>query len=354
MELMHRFALSALLLCAACSGDATPTKEPQTPAPAPQPVGQDAKITFATEPNAMDVVDVRGPLKKDSPAMRKQELGELLFFDPRLSASGKTSCSTCHLPEMGWTDGKQLSTKDDGSVNKRHSPTLVNVGYCENLYWDGRAPSMEKNVTAAWKGQMSGDPAKVSETLSNIPSYRERFQQAFQEGPSEVTISRALAAFVQSIRGQNSAYDRYIAGDANALTQDQKAGHDLFLGKAGCVTCHLPPLFTDKSFHNTGIGMDKPEPDLGRGAHLKDPKLNGYFKTPSLRDVAKSAPYFHDGSIATLEEAVKFMASGGRDNPTKSPQLLDRKLSDGEIKAIAAFLTALTSEVKYTPPTLPN
>ena len=317
MELMHRIALSALLLCAACSGDATPSKEPQTPAPAPQPVGQDAKITFATEPNAMDVVDMRGALKKDSPAMRKQELGELLFFDPRLSASGK-------------------------------------VGYCENLYWDGRAPSLEKNVTAAWKGQMSGDPAKVSETLSNIPAYRERFQQAFQEGPSEVTISRALAAFVQSIRGQNSAYDRYLAGDANAMTQDQKAGHDLFLGKAGCVTCHLPPLFTDKSFHNTGIGMDKPEPDLGRGAHLKDPKLNGYFKTPSLRDVAKSAPYFHDGSIATLEEAVKFMASGGRDNPTKSPQLLDRKLSDGEIKAIAAFLTALNSDVKFTPPTLPN
>jgi cytochrome c peroxidase len=100
--------------------------------------------------------------------------------------------------------------------------------------------------------------------------------------------------------------------------------------------------------------MDKENPDLGRGAHVKDPKLNGYFKTPSLRDVAKSAPYFHDGSIATLEEAVKFMASGGRDNPTKSPQLLDRKLNDGEVKAITAFLGALTSEVTFTPPTLPQ
>jgi cytochrome c peroxidase len=209
-------------------------------------------------------------------------------------------------------------------------------------------------VVAAWKGQMSADPLAVSSVLDKIPAYAEKFRAAFQTNANEENIGKALAAFVSRIKGEKSAYDRYLAGDQNALTQDQKAGNDLFMGKAGCAVCHIPPLFTDKSFHNTGIGMDKENPDLGRGAHVKDPKLNGYFKTPSLRDVAKTGPYFHDGSIATLEEAVKFMASGGRDNPTKSPQLLDRKLSDGEIKAIAAFLTALTSETKFTPPTLPN
>ncbi len=357
---MHRIVLFTALLLAACSGDSKPTNDTTKPAPsATAPQGQQpqngpVEVTLSVDPNGMDVVDLNGLVKPDSPAGHRMELGKWLFFDPRLSKSGKTSCSTCHLPDMAWTDGKQLSTKDDGTVNKRHSPTLVNVGYCDKLYWDGRANSLEANVVAAWKGQMSADPLAVSSVLDKIPAYAEKFRAAFQTNANEENIGKALAAFVSRIKGEKSAYDRYLAGDQNALTQDQKAGNDLFMGKAGCAVCHIPPLFTDKSFHNTGIGMDKENPDLGRGAHVKDPKLNGYFKTPSLRDVAKTGPYFHDGSIATLEEAVKFMASGGRDNPTKSPQLLDRKLSDGEIKAIAAFLTALTSETKFTPPTLPN
>jgi cytochrome c peroxidase len=357
---MHRIVLFAALLTAACSSESTPQQNPTTPAqstPAPQgqqPQNGPVEITRSIDSNGVGVLDVKGLAKADSPAAHRMELGKWLFFDPRMSKSGKTSCSTCHLPNMGWTDGKQLSTKDDGTVNKRHSPTLVNVGYCDKLYWDGRALSLEANVIAAWKGQMSADTLVISSELDKIPAYAEKFRAAFQTNANEENIGKALAAFVRMIKGENSAYDRYLAGNQDALSQDQKAGLDLFMGKAGCAVCHVPPLFTDKSFHNTGIGMDKENPDLGRGAHVKDPKLNGYFKTPSLRDVAKTAPYFHDGSIATLEEAVKFMASGGRDNPTKSPQLLDRKLNDGEVKAITAFLGALTSEVTFTPPTLPQ
>lgn len=348
---MRTLPILLSLFAAACSAE---KQDPvQNPPPADKPA-EGVKITPAAHPNGMDTVDVASLVKPDSAAGQRMALGAMLFFDPRLSKSGKTSCSTCHLPELAWTDGKALSTKDDGSVNKRHTPTLVNTGYCEQLYWDGRAPSMEKNVVAAWKGQMSGDPVAVAAALEKIPAYQERFQKAFSKPASEDTIGKALAMFVSTLRGAESAFDKWQAGDDKAVDADVKAGYDLFLGKAGCAVCHVPPLFTDRKFHNTGIGMDKPEPDLGRGGHLKDPALNGYFKTPSLRDVSRTAPYFHDGSIATLEEAVKFMASGGYANPTRSPELFDRKLDDKEVKLIVAFLKSLDSGTKFTVPQLPQ
>ncbi|MEQ1631302.1 MAG: cytochrome c peroxidase [Planctomycetota bacterium] len=353
---MRAFALFATLLVAACSGDSPTSPKASEPTQEPQvgPAPKQPTVTEAPGQSGVHSVDLGGLVKPDSPAGQKMALGAMLFFDPRLSKSGKTSCSTCHLPELAWTDGKALSTKDDGTVNKRHTPTLVNCGYCENLYWDGRAPSMEKNVVAAWKGQMSADPVAVAATLAAIPDYATRFQKSFNLPPDEETIGKALAAFVRMQRGLDSAFDRWQAGDDKAVSPDVKAGYDLFLGKAGCAVCHAPPIFTDKIFHNTGIGMDAAEPDKGRGAHLKDPKFDGYFKTPSLRDVARTAPYFHDGSIATLEEAVRFMASGGRANPTRSPELMDRKLSDLEINAIVAFLKSLSSETTFDVPTLPK
>jgi cytochrome c peroxidase len=356
---MRALALLFTLLVSACSGDASQT----SPNPTPQnPTTQNPsglppttpKISPPLQPGGLESVDMGSLAKPDSPAGQKLALGTMLFFDPRLSASGTMSCSTCHLPELAWTDGKKLSTKDDGSLNKRHTPTLVNCGYCENLYWDGRAPSMEKNVVAAWKNQMGADPTKVAGVLAAIPTYASLFQKAFGRSPDEETIGMALAAFARMPRGINSAFDRWQNGDEKAVDADVRAGYDLFLGKAGCAVCHAPPLFTDKVFHNTGIGMDAAEPDKGRGAHLKDPTLDGYFKTPSLRDVAKTAPYFHDGSIATLEDAVRFMASGGRANPTRSPELMDRKLSEVEIQALVAFLKSLSSEVTFTAPTLPQ
>lgn len=348
---MRTLPILLISLFAACSAE-TPTP-PQNPEPAVK-AGEGTKTTPKIEAASIEPTEVNPLAMPDTPAGQRATLGAMLFFDARLSGSGKTSCSTCHLPELGWTDGKQFSAKDDGSLNKRHTPTLVNSGYCEQLYWDGRAPNMEKNVVAAWKGQMGGDPAKVAEALEKIPGYAQRFQSVFSAKASEETIGKALAAFVSCLRGADSAFDRWQKGEDGAVDAEIKAGYDLFLGKAGCAVCHTPPLFTDRRFHNTGIGMDKPEPDLGRGPIAKDPALNGYFKTPSLRDVSRSAPYFHDGSIATLEEAVKFMASGGHANPTRSPELFDRKLDDPEVKKIVAFLKSLDSGTKFTPPQLPQ
>lgn len=291
----------------------------------------------------------------DPATAAKTQLGEWLFFDPRLSSTGKMSCSTCHLPEMAWTDGKKLSPKHDGSPNTRNTPTMFNVGSLERLYWDGRAPSLEKNIVAAWKGQAGGDPAAVSAVLAGIPQYTAQFEAAKLGPPSEATIVEALATFLRTLRSGDAPFDQWRGGKKDAISAEAISGYELFKGKAGCVVCHQEPLFTDRAFHNAGVGMDAEKPDPGAGGEkaMNDPRLIGYFKTPTLREIAATAPYFHDGSAATLEEAVRFMAAGGRENPTKSPELINRTLKDDEIAHLVAFLKTLTSPTTAKAPTLP-
>ncbi|MCU0862609.1 MAG: c-type cytochrome [Planctomycetes bacterium] len=286
----------------------------------------------------------------------KAALGKQLFFDPRLSGSGKMGCNGCHYPEQAFTDGKALSVKDDGKSNTRNSPTMHNVGYLDRLYWDGRAKSLEGNVGAAWKAQLGAKPEEVAARLAAVPAYTKAFQDAFGAPPSETTIVQALASFLRTLRSGDSAYDRFQAGQKDALSADAKAGMDLFQGKAGCVICHTPPLFTNKLFHNVGIGMSAENPDVGAAAKnaFDDPAKKGQFKTPTLRDVAKTGPYFHDGSVATLKEAVKLMAGGGLANPNKDPLLADRGLTDAEIDQLVAFLEALSGNQKFTPPVVPQ
>lgn len=293
----------------------------------------------------------------DNPlTVAKAELGKQLFFDPRLSGTGKMSCSTCHLPELAFTDGRATSPKDDGKDNTRNSPTMHNVGYLDRLYWDGRATTLEKNVLAAWKAQIGGKPEEVAKLLAANAEYSKSFEAAFGAAPSETNIVMALSSFLRHLRSGDSAFDRFVAGQQDALTEQQKKGWSLFAGKAACITCHQPPLFTDRIFHNTGIGMKAEKPDVGAAAKnaFDDPKKTGAFKTPTLRDVAKTAPYFHDGGTKTLAEAVQHMANGGIDNPHKDPLLLDRKLSAEEIAHLVAFLEALTGNQKFVLPVLPK
>lgn len=293
------------------------------------------------------------------PTMAQVELGKMLFFDPRLSANGGMSCSTCHKPELAWTDGLPLSPKFDGSVNSRNTPTVMNVGYLEKLYWDGRTPNLEANILAAWKGQMGGKPDEMAAALAEVAGYRTAFQEAFGAAPTGENIVAGLAAFLRTLRTGNSAFDRWRQGDQGAAGNDVQLGYQLFMGKAGCSVCHQPPLFTDRTFHVTGIGLDKDPPDLGAGAEnaLNDPKLRGAFKTPTLRNVALTGPYFHDGRAATLEEAVRIMVGGGLPiedgSSTKDVALQDRKLSDTEIRQLIAFLEALTDVPPFVPPQVP-
>lgn len=293
--------------------------------------------------------------KDDPPTPEKVDLGRTLFFDPRLSPTGKMSCSTCHPPEKAWADGLKVSPKFDGTPNKYNTPSVYNVGYLEKLYWDGRAPSLEANITAAWKNQMGGKPDEVAKALAAVPGYATMFQKAFGAPPSETTIARGLAAFLRTLRSGNSPFDRWQVGkQQDAVSNDVKVGYELFIYKAACNACHTPPLFSDTKFHNNGIGSDAENPDPGAGKVQNDPALTGAFKTPSLRNVARTAPYFHDGSVATLREAVKFMAGGGRPNPHLDKQLADRKLTDQEIDQLVAFLQSLSSDEPFTPPAMPQ
>ena len=283
----------------------------------------------------------------------KVALGAKLWIEPRLSGSGKMACTGCHVREKGWTDGLALSRRDNGDLNTRHSPTMYNVGYATTFYWDGRAATLEAQVLAAWRAQMSADPAKASAAIAAVPAYAAEFQQVFGGPPTPDTIVKALSAYLRTKVSGLSPWDRYEMGDKSAVSADARAGFDLFMGKGRCAVCHTPPVYTDFNFHNIGLEAGKPKPDLGRGAVTKNAQDNAAFKTPTLRSVAISGPYFHDGSGATLEQAVRYMASGGANDPNKSPMLVDTKLNDREIAQLIAFLSALTSDERYAPPALP-
>ena len=276
----------------------------------------------------------------------KALLGSRLFFDQRLSRDGSMACQSCHQHAYGWTDGQRFSTKVNGQQNTRNSPSLYNVGYQPHYYWDGRAATLEANVAAAWKGHMGGDPDAVAQKLQSVTGYVSEFAAVFGEpGVSGDKIVAALSSFVRSLRSGNSAYDR---GELSAAAQ---RGQTLFNQR--CQMCHLPPLFTDHMFHNVGVGE---QPDPGRGKI--DPELAGAFKTPSLRSAAKTGPYFHDGSAATLREAVAVMARGGIENEGLAPVLLSVRslpaVSEADIDDLVAFVESLTSVEAFPTPAVPD
>lgn len=283
----------------------------------------------------------------------KVALGAKLWIDTRLSGTGKMACTTCHVRPKGWTDGEVLSRRDNGEMNTRHSPTMYNVGYSPQFYWDGRAPTLEAQVLAAWRFQIGADPAKASAAIANVPGYVGEFQKVFGGPPTQDTIVKSLAAYLRAKVSGTSPWDRHEMGQQSAVSDDAKAGFIVFMGKGRCAVCHTPPVYSDFNFHNIGLEAGKAKPDLGRGNVTKKPEDNHAFKTPTLRSVAISAPYFHDGSSRTLEDAVRYMAKGGGNDSAKSSQLVDTKLSDTEIRQLVAFLAALTSDEPYTAPTLP-
>jgi cytochrome c peroxidase len=283
----------------------------------------------------------------------KVALGKQLFFDKRLSGDGSASCETCHVRAKGWTDGEVLSVRPGGVRNTRHSPTLYNVAYLKTWYWDGRAPTLERQVAAAWAAQMNADTAKATATIAAVPEYRAQFEKVFGGPPTPERVSMALAAYLRTLNSGDSPWDLYEKGQRSAVSADAIQGYALFTGKGRCVVCHTPPLYTDSLFHNIGLEAGKDKPDPGRFNVTKEPKDTGAFKTPTLRSVAISAPYFHDGSVKTLEEAVRYMASGGKSDPNKDPLLTPTGLTDQEIAKIVAFLNALTSTEPLVKPTLP-
>lgn len=326
---------------------ATATAKPLPPMPKADPIPAAPK--YAAEMK----IPADNPMTPEKVALGKQ-----LFFDKSLSKDGSAACVTCHLPEKGWTDGEKLSKKVGGAMNTRHSPTLLNVGYNEAWYWDGRAETLEKQIVAAWKGQMGADPAKIAETVGKIPGYEVQFKTVFGANATEDTIVKALASFVRTIRAGDAPWDKIDkdAADKSKESEAARRGFALFRGKAGCAACHAPPMFTDNGFHDVGIGYDKDvkEPDIGRGKVTSNKDDNGKFKTPHLRNITSHAPYFHDGRAATLDEAVDYMLAGGNKNDNLDKQLKKVTLSKAEREDLMAFLKSLDAPAEpFAAPTPP-
>jgi len=266
-------------------------------------------------------LDLYMPVPEENPlTAEKIALGRRLFFDRRLSRDGSISCSSCHDPERAFSDGRAIAEGVFGRQGRRNAPALINRGYGRSFFWDGRAATLEEQVLKPIQ-----DPNEMDLTLPEAAS---------RTGLPAEEISRALASYVRSILTGDSPFDRFINGDLNALSAEQQAGLQLFRGKANCVACHVGPNFTDERLHNTGVAW--------RDGKFADPGAGqGNFKTPTLREIARTAPYMHDGSIATLEDVIDYYDGGGNRNPGLDPELRPLHLSSTEKQSILAFLRGL-------------
>ncbi len=286
----------------------------------------------------------------------KAALGKTLFFDPRLSRNNTMSCATCHAPDKRWTDGRMPPLGSEGIMNARRTPTVLNSAWLTALMWDGRAASLEAQATLpiTTPHEMNFDMPALIERLNNIKGYRTLFFNAF--GDAEINqgrIADALASFQRTLVSQSAPFDRWIAGDENAISNSAKRGFALFNDKARCVACHSSWRFTDDSFHDIGLSS----PDPGRGAHVPPMVIlmQHAFKTPSLRDLPVNGPYMHDGSMHTLEEVIRHYEQGGVERISRSVEMKPFELTDEERATLIEFLHTLDGgPLKVSKPQLPD
>jgi cytochrome c peroxidase len=272
-------------------------------------------------------LDLFMPVPDDNPLTTERiELGQQLFFDKRLSRDGTLACATCHEPDHGFADARPIAVGIDGRAGRRNAPALINRGYGRAFFWDGRAKSLEEQVIKPIE-----DPDELGSSLVEA-------SRRVAVPPGE--IAGALASFVRSILSGNSAFDRFVNGSRGALTNEERAGLQVFRGKGNCVACHVGPTLSDERLHNTGVAWrDGLYADQGGG--------RGDFKTPTLREVARTAPYMHDGSLAALDEVIDFYDRGGRPNPSVDPEVRPLRLTAEEKRALGAFLRTLSGQVQY-------
>jgi cytochrome c peroxidase len=345
-------APSALPTAAPSLTALAPSASADTSAPAPPPRPIATSLEKVPVPDENPLTDA------------KIKLGHLLFFDKRLSVDGSRSCYSCHQNEDGTGGHEPLAIGAGGKPLTRHSPALWNVGFLPALYWDGRAATLEEQATGAWAGPNMGvgkeKLAEKAAEIGAIPGYKKLFDEAFPgKGATPETIVQAIASYERTLVCNDTAYDRYMKGDQKALTDVQKRGLEIFNGKAGCVACHTPPFFSiaymtpTGTYFNVGIGIQgkkEEEVDVGRMAVTKKDTDWAAFKPPTLRNISKTAPYFHDGSVEKLEDAVRAMSNGGYANKNLTPIMTNKELTDREVSDIVAFLKALDCNQKLEVP----
>lgn len=362
-----RFWAAGVLVLGGCSKEQPPAPK-AGPGPAVAPVATPTASAAPAAPALKIPPKALGTIKTPSnnpTTAAKVALGNKLFFDKALSVDGSRACYSCHLNEDGTGGHDPIAIGAGDKPLTRHSPQMWNVAYLPAFYWDGRADSLEAQATGAWAGGNMGvgqeGLQKKADEIGLKPEYEPLFAAAFPgQGATPETIVQALAAYERTLTCGETAWDKFMAGDNAALNDEQKQGWDVFRDKGGCASCHTPPFFSDAflaaggAYHNAGVGFEgkkESEVDVGRQAVTKSASDFGAFKTPSLRNISKTAPYFHDGSEPTLEGAVRFMATGGYKNKNLDPKFVDRKLTDAEIKSVVSFLSSLTCEGSLVPPT---
>ncbi len=341
-NILNVTSITALLLCSNVNADSARVVSEESV------TGETYTYTAGDASLQQWLLPEHPPIPPDNPLTTgKIELGRHLFFDARLSGDGTMSCASCHRPKLGWSDGLPTAHGYQGEVLQRASPALVNVAYNYLLMWDGREKSLEEQAISPMENrkEMNADPEKVIAVLQADTYYQRTFSKVFPgEKISQTTLAKSLAAFERTIISRSSAFDRWVRGDRDAMSQQQVEGFRLFNGKARCAVCHSAPNFTDDGFHNLGLAsFEREEPDLGRYHVRRLGVMKGAFKTPTLRDIANSAPYFHDGSAATLKQVIDYYAKGPLVETNVSPNMKRISLTDDEKRALLAFLHALTS-----------
>lgn len=275
----------------------------------------------------------------------KVELGNMLFFEPRISSSGVISCATCHNPALGWADRIPRATGHDGQIGERNTPTVLNSGFLGSQFWDGREPDLEGQALGPIEAdvEMAMDLDSALERLNGFALYQEKFSEAYPDDADPINadnLARALASFQRTLNTPNSPFDRYLRGDENALDQQQKDGMVAFVDN-GCIACHSGPAMTDGNFHRIQVPGST---DVGRFEVTGDEADKYKFRTPTLRNVAVTYPYMNNGATETLEESVAIMGK----------EMLGREFEEQTIADITAFLHTLTGEMpEFEVPALP-
>ncbi len=286
---------------------------------------------------------------KDNPLTKEKiELGRFLFFDKRLSKNNTIACSSCHIPELAFTDGQPVSAGVNHQQGGRSAPIAINRAFSKAQFWDGRATTLEDQSVGPFTNPIEhgfADYPEMIVKMNKIEGYKKEFKEAFGGEISVETIGKAIASFQRTLLSGNSPFDRHdIGGDEKALSPAAIPGLDLFRNKARCTKCHSGFNFSDEKFHNLGIGFDNSAVDTGRFHVTKDIKDMGAFKIPTLREISRTAPYMHDGRFPTLMDVVNFYNQGGVKNPFQDPLIIPLDLTGNEKQDLLEFLRSLNGE----------
>lgn len=322
--------------------------------------GKPPELPEDTLPKVLEVNSVPAGLSAnrivpdDNPISAKRvELGRRLFFDPALSADGTVACATCHRPDHGFASPEPIAIGIAGRKGTRNAPSLLNRAYGTTFFWDGRSSSLEEQAIKPivnkneFGNTYEAVVAKLSEDKATVEAFGEAFELNGREPVvTKENIGRALAAFQRTLLLGNSPIDAFQMGDHSAMTTEERQGFWLFESRGGCWKCHSGVNYADEKFHNTGVSFGRKDRDTGRFQVTNKAKDKFAFKTPTLRGVARTAPYMHDGSIRTLKEVVQFYNKGGApDDPLLDSRMEPLGLSEKEVDLLVAFLEALSRDV---------